>query len=79
MYSYLPQLHKLFFGATFSTTPFQQSLPQHRFNTTSIAPSFVTPLQHRLCDIIFYGIASTLLLHFDFAIVFNYALMLQQY
>jgi len=79
MYTYLPQMHRLSFGAMFSTTPFQQSLLQHHFNIASVAPSFAALLQHCLCDIIFYSIASTLLLHFDFAIVFNYASMLQQY
>jgi hypothetical protein len=61
MYTYLPQMHMLSFGAMFFTTPFQQSLLQHRFNTTSVTPSFVALLQHCLCDIIFYSIASTLL------------------
>ncbi len=46
MYIYLPQMHKLSFGGTFSITPLQQFLLQHRFN--NISTSFLQQclLQH---------------------------------
>jgi hypothetical protein len=67
MCTYLPQMHKLSSGTVFSSTPLQQRLLQHCYNTifttlSSIALSSATSLQHHLCNIVFYNSASTPLL-----------------
>jgi len=55
---HLPQMHKLSFETTFSSTPLQQRLLQHCYNTISTTLSsttlfFAASLQHRLCNIVF--------------------------
>ncbi len=59
MYIYLPQMHMLSFGGTFSATPLQQRLLQHHFNITFATPSSASSLRHCLCSTVFCNIAST--------------------
>jgi hypothetical protein len=50
---HLPQMHELSFETTFSSTPLQQRLLQHCYNTVSTTLFFAASLQHRLCNIVF--------------------------
>jgi hypothetical protein len=68
MYTYLPQMHWLFFRRMFFATPLQHrfcsidsTLPlQHRLLQQHFNTAFAASLQHCLCNIIFYCTPSAL-------------------